>query len=680
MAFGLFVLVVAPFILTVPAHAADNNNTISLSTRPLVEFEKDYGDVNYIGNNPILVTTNNLYGFNLTMQADNSDLTNSANPAYKISSTPNTTPSQLKDNQWGYQWGSKVKRYYNNYYYYYEYAKIPNRSDASTAISIPAAYEKRGNEVYYCNGTNRVRRAVKLAYYDNELHKYKYQLDMRFAAKIDLSKIAAGKYSTNITYTVTMNPEPKIPVVDLPTVCKSGDSQNDCQVDLDANMIPVKYTGNTTHAEWTSLAKPEDDAHQGEWYNYNDRRWANALTVKKKALAKYKGQTKVVDQADILGFWVYIPRYAYEVMRRDGTDRPVLQQNFLIRFEKTTTPKRHPAVCPEKGKDYRTECGLNRDYIKGKPSNVGTWATHPAFTFGTKELNGIWFGKFTTTLSRRFIINGEPTPVIRPNNVTPYYIRERLAELQVIYLAAKSLGVGDPKNLGGYHGSFARPQNSHRLIKFSSRMVNNNDWGAVAYLASSEYGAGYNKVQRNGAEYKYKDGGDKLAIIPGCGPSAGGKQEDYYSDGDESTCSLRNPQRNYNGTIGQLASTTNNPTGIYDMFSVSREYVAAGYSNDLNRLNVNGPHISGLAIHPPYANTYNFGGFRDCTYQTCGGQALYETLGWENDMNDFVRASTPWFTRYDLFSTRIGSGMSKRDGPGYYRVTFRVTLGDFRQD
>jgi hypothetical protein len=31
---------------------------------------------------------------------------------------------------------------------------------------------------------------------------------------------------------------------------------------------------------------------------------------------------------------------------------------------------------------------------KSNGTTNGTWLTHPAFTFGTTELNGIWVGKF----------------------------------------------------------------------------------------------------------------------------------------------------------------------------------------------------------------------------------------------------------------------------------------------
>ena len=279
------------------------------------------------------------------MQADTADLINSKDQTHKISATPSTTPTALNANQWGYSLSNSASTF----------SAVP----ATTATPAVIADVTKAKPAGCTNPANCTKQ-------------------LTFVANVDPAKLASGSYSTAITYTATAKPKPA-PTVD-PTVCKSGDPKNDCQVDLDPNMIPVKYTGTTTNAQWTSVANPEDNSNQGNWYNYNQKQWANAITVKPEALAKYRGFSEVVDQADILGYWVYIPRYAYEVMRRDGTDKPVSAQNFLIQFEKTTTPKRVPAACPERGKDYRTQCNLDRNYIKGQPSAQGTWATHPAFT------------------------------------------------------------------------------------------------------------------------------------------------------------------------------------------------------------------------------------------------------------------------------------------------------------
>ena len=653
----LFLFAAALLVPIAPAHAADDN-TVSIAVDQNAVL-KPAGNL-YEATTNVIVNTGKPYGFNLTMQADTADLVNANNSKASIKSLivrrtdngksyPIPYLNEIPSNSWGYL---------QHRYERCTEGKIIDMGPSASAYIEPVC---QVSSIYYGVPTISEPAAViadegpdKTSVGRGKGKEYKKEVV--FAANIKPSTLPQGTYSTNIVYTATAKPKPA-PTVD-PTICKSGDPKNDCQVDLDANMIPVKYTGTTTNAQWTSLANPEDSSNQGDWYNYNNKQWANAITVKPEALSKYKNQTRVVDQPDILGYWVYIPRYAYEVMRRDGTDKPVSVQNFLIQFEKTTTPRRVPAACPEQGKDYRTQCDLNRDYVKGQPSNQGTWATHPAFTFGKKELNGIWFAKFETTGT-----TSQPTVLPNEAHISGYYSGMN-NQVGNFYSLSKTLGVNDPQNVGG--GGFTTTQNNHYLTKFSSRMVNNNDWGAATYLSASKYGAGYNKVQINSSAAKHTTYGDTYSVT-GCGPWENGNTDSYGNSNDlwithkgisvgslgtQQACSTDNPQRAYNGTIGQLASTTNNPTGIYDMSGGGNEYVAASYSDNLNNSNTN--EYFGSAAHPPYVNIYNFNNPNGCTFDTCGGQALYETndgtnnrtrAQWNNNHMFFVKSSYPWFVR-----------------------------------
>ena len=672
---GLFALVIVPFILITPVHATDDN-TVSIAVDQNAAL-KPTGNL-YKATTNVTVKTGKPYGFNLTMQADTTDLVNSKDSTHKISATSSSTPVALNANQWGYSLNKPATTF----------SVVPAGTQATPAVVADVTKAKPAGCTNPANCTKSVT----------------------FAANVDPAKLASGSYSTAITYTATAKPKPA-PTVD-PTTCKSGDPQNDCQVDIDPNMIPVRYTGTTTNAQWTSLAKPEDAAHQGEWYNYNNKQWANALTVKKEALAKYKGQTKVVDQADILGFWVYIPRYAYEVMRRDGTDKPVPAQNFLISFEKATTPKRYPAEANcGAGKDYRTQCDLDRSYIKDQPSNAGTWATHPAFTFGSKELNGIWFAKFETTGT-----TSQPTVLPNEISISDSYVLHTNSSVHGIagfYSLSKILGINDPNNVGG--SDFTTDRNSHHLAKLSSRMVNNNDWGAVTYLSASKYGAGYNGVQLNAQiAWANKQNFSYTYTTTGCGPMKNGSI-DYYGEryvwfdlpsdktkpryyqiplgayDTQQACSSDGTHA-YNATLGQLASTTNNVYGIYDMSGGGWEYVAASYSDNLNNSSAN---YFNSAAHPPYVNTYNFKDFNSCTYQTCGGQALYETHNgsnstgrnmWLNQTAYFVEQngpSFPWFYRGGGYSDGSDAGLfasNSNDGYVGSYYAFRVALVPVLQD
>ena len=228
---------------------------------------------------------------------------------------------------------------------------------------------------------------------------------------------------------------------------------SDCQVDIDDNMIPVVYEGydGGGGGNWRIVTKEEIENDPGSWYNYRSGQWANAITLRddneggvicanssngvvgfsftggcagpgdtaaytplKYAKAVYEGRlpnggvagnslftadtssTENGHGGTILGYWVYIPRYAYEVQRRDAVDAPVSPQNFDIVFQ-TANQKNTPAPTLSTDSshiDYRTS-GISRTYVAN--SDNTTWATNPAFTWGDTELNGIWVGKVETT-------------------------------------------------------------------------------------------------------------------------------------------------------------------------------------------------------------------------------------------------------------------------------------------
>ena len=665
MAFGLLALAATPFILTTPVHATDDN-TVELTIGSDADLKPSADSYLHEATTPVKIKTTKPRGFNLTIHADSADLVNTKDNSRRIKGATAFIDKEsgremlmgMNANSWGY----RLEEGYGTKFMPNGFMHVPAGDEApSVIVDTASEYDNAG-----CKG------------------KKQCEVHMTFGTAIALNSLAAGKYSTTVTYTATAKPKPA-PIVE-PTICKSGDPQNDCQVDLDANMIPVKYTGTTTNAQWTSLAKPEDAAHQGEWYDYKDNsnkdtKWANAVTVKDPS--KYKNQTKVVDQSDILGFWVYIPRYAYEVMRRDGTDNPVSAQNFLIHFEKKTDAKRRPAACSTTGKDYRTQCDLDRSYIKGQPSNQGTWATHPAFTFGDKELNGIWFAKFETTGT-----TSQPTVLPNEAHISGYYSGMN-NQVGNFYSLSKTLGVNDPQNVGG--SGFTTTQNNHHLAKLSSHMANNNDWGAATYLSASKYGAGYNGVQINSQSGNRNNGNVYTSGTTGCGPSSNGNTGTYNDGGTlgtQSACSSSDPQRAYNGTLGQLASTTNNPTGIYDMSGGGWEYTASSYTSDLNNSSTN---YFSQSAHPPYVNNYNFTNPNSCTFATCGGQALYETNNgisngdtaqWNGNYMYFVASSRPWFGRGGSYDNDSNAGLFFADNvngyAGDYYGSYFCNLSAFR--
>lgn len=353
-------------------------------------------------------------------------------------------------------------------------------------------------------------------------------------------------------------------------------------------------------------------------------------------------------------------------------------------------------------KDYRTGCWPNnRAYHKqtiaeagSTTDNTTTWATHPAFSWGTEEtgyteLNGLWVGKFETTGTRT-------APTVKPNQHANIY--EYIGEF---YTMAWSIGKGtySPTANGG-NAISGITQNSHHLDKATSHMLKNSEWGAVAYLSASKYGAGVNGVQPNTAypaNSKDADGDPSSASqarygITGCGPSADGST-DYYPHNDNvpagtsldkntiespTACST-DTRYAYNGSIGILASTTNTVYGIYDMSGGVYEYVMGNLTGYEDQSETSGGLFMTTQAKPPYVDLYkeplgfDYSSSGDtnpdwskstsasyynndvCTWVTCGGHALHETKqhqsvsggseSWGGDGSNFVYSSFRWFRR-----------------------------------
>ena len=358
-----------------------------------------------------------------------------------------------------------------------------------------------------------------------------------------------------------------------------------------------------------------------------------------------------------------------------------------------------------KAKDYRTTCvnesggTITRDYPDNNTELANghtTWATHPAFTWsdgteeGTTELNGFWIGKFETTGSA---IN----PTILPNQKhIGDMSTDELGYIGGYYTIAKHIGRYDPNNTGGNDVTVTidnieqtLPTNDqwtskHNLETTTSHMLKNSEWGAVAYLASSDYGAGIdssgNSKVFNNAQYQSgTDGNGRDSYgVTGCGPNNSNGSTTIYRDGDDNAmgtntaCSKTNKERSYNGEIGVLASTTNNVYGIYDMAGGAYEYVMGNLSNNSNETYTDSRFSN--PTKPPYVDIYlstdfsssnkpgwsaassNWFYYNDiCTWGNCGGHALHETKlyqsvssyyqSWGGDYSNFVSSYLRWFRR-----------------------------------
>ena len=448
------------------------------------------------------------------------------------------------------------------------------------------------------------------------------------------------KGSNNKTYVY----ERTINVVDDPRIDNSG-ANFPVLVD---GLIPVVYNESTS--TWVKADIKSSTSTYG-WYDYEQKKWANAVLVSSTNRSTYNSASEgtAINDADILAFYVWIPRYKYKVWNINkviGTDSYNAQTTGIdIVFEEDTDSTgtisctySYAAPSSTVGSPNETCTGSNGDYY-----------SHPAFTFGDQELKGFWMGKFelsssnpatgssygggeSTTLTPRILPN---VTSWRKNTVSNYW--------KVIYDMQTS------NNIYGLPTS---------RTNVDSHMITNMEWGTVAYLTNSNYGRCTNgsctKVSING----YVETSN-YTTMTGCGPISSG------STSSGTTCNA------YNTVIGQPASTTGNVYGVYDMAGGAGEYVmgnisksnGAAYTYYASSAGTNFTYSTTTAKYLiPYAygttyndqTAYNRGRLGDATGEVV--LSIINTGGWYSNYAYFPYSSYSWFYRGGIFSDGISAG------------------------
>ena len=365
---------------------------------------------------------------------------------------------------------------------------------------------------------------------------------------------------------------------------------------LAEGMIPVMWNGsNWVKADTTN-------SNEYAWYSYGDKKWANAVMVNASSRDNYMNADEgtTITEDDVLAYYVWIPRYKYQLFNVNSEEMaPIL---IDVQFESKTT-------------------------AKSVGSSNGEYLTHPAFTFGTTELDGIWVGKFETsgTADNPTIKAGLDSLVNQ--NVSTQFATSQKFTSGTTYLTQTGVS------------------------KVDAHMMKNTEWGAVAYLKQSKYGLGTTDIGNNAyySNNTYK---------AGCGPAS---ETDLTSK--TTTCT------SYTSTAGVKSSTTGNIYGVYDMAGGAGEYVMgvmqdntntstpmSGYSTSSNsgftgKVYANGKYTSYTGTAFPsskYYDLYAFGttsGDSSAYARRILGDATSETRGWYSDNMYIAYAEHPWFDR-----------------------------------
>ncbi len=306
-----------------------------------------------------------------------------------------------------------------------------------------------------------------------------------------------------------------------------------------------------------------------EWYNYENKEWANAVILVDNPSKEYN-VGNIIKESDIESYFVWIPKYSYQLWDignynslTEVDDEKV--HEIPIRFGLSETDDLNEGECTTPMNEERTQA------LSGETGNcqVGDYMTHPAFI--SMNTNGLWVGKFETGYKGETPgnINSSDKVQIKPN----------------VY-SWGSIQIANA-HLTSYN--YKREMDSH--------MMKNTEWGAVAYLQHSQYGSA--KSVRNNNNTAYITGYASVnEPTLGCGAYTEHERTNLGLDGEKTI--------NYNNPGSQVASTTGNYSGIYDMSGGQFEYTLSfmkdretgfitGRSSSLNS-GFSGKYVNGSII------------------------------------------------------------------------------------
>lgn len=400
--------------------------------------------------------------------------------------------------------------------------------------------------------------------------------------------------------------------------------------ELVTGLIPVRW--DNLESRWVK-ADTENPSTQ-KWYDYTNRLWANAILVTDDSRTAYEQAIPgtAIDEANVLAYFVWIPRYKYKLWNAEnGSSNP---QAIEIVFE-------------------------NKNVTKSNGDKNNEWLTHPAFTFGDTEVNGIWVGKYETTGTIEEL-------TIKPN--LPSLTNQTIGSM---FNATRNM-----EAIGNDYGLSKNNVDSH--------MMKNTEWGAVAYLSSSIYG-------------RYADG--TTCISSGCevwlnntntltsgsyGPSITGCSGNSVSANISNEATVCTEGYAFNQS-GVNAATTGNVTGIYDMSGGTHEYVMANMTNSSGNY-----FASNSGLNNPGSRYYDSYSYSASSTVNHGrgllGDSTKETLktfgnqygGWfTNDSSSLPYGTIPWITRGGSSSSGTQAGVTSFNvstGSANTNYGFRIVL------
>ena len=431
--------------------------------------------------------------------------------------------------------------------------------------------------------------------------------------------------------------------------------------ELMQGMKAVKFTEPKGDTEGT--VEQITDSTSTAWYDYNEKKWANAQTQDGS-------------------MWVWIPRFAYKVNSSTKT--------FDVVFLKDTT---NTYLDNGTEKDAEKEGYIVHPAFKNESSTGyenGGW---------DKELTGIWVSKFeagyatsngnsapkkassvnysqTSVWASGYETGGQDGSLPARNWIDGVYGNTKTSiKYPTFQGLAYSMNYTNHNDAFNISRALTESGNIYGLSSTAtdSHLMKNSEWGAVAYLAQSKYGLNGTNIYINNANLRNSQ--TSAYAITGCA----GETEDAAELGvkiDNSTkkpVSTDNTKKIYTWTqkSGTKASTTGTIYGVYDMSGGTWERTAGLVNNEnenlatygqslLNALN-NGKSSKYVTVYPHNASVDKNGANID-TASTANWKANTKIYGdGIRETSTAGTGKTSWYTDYSYFPAVYGP-FSERGG------------------
>ena len=372
-----------------------------------------------------------------------------------------------------------------------------------------------------------------------------------------------------------------------------------------------------------------------------------------------------IPMSDINAMWVWIPRYTYTYLY---TRTP---QEIKIKFESGTNSSGTIRCVDAVTGGSTTTSQTCADADGNLKAGTSTY-THPAFTFGDDELEGLWVGKFESSATEipTNTSTAESIVVIKPNvNALTYKA--------LSYMFRDARQMEKASNVYGFPQSSSTTFNWNGNLtgdtnKIDTHIMRNAEWGAVAYLSHSKYG-------------RCTDGTCEEITTNNCSEKITGIGADEVSAGQSSTTCTTDKNK-YNGESGLKASTTGNVYGVYDIAGGSYEYTMGNMVNSSNEFYTSSAGNWSTSTHPleKYYDKYTYntnmtayarGRLEDAIKEMMPSVVSGNT--WYSDYARFPYSSDPWFRRGGGYYSGVSAGafgFSYSNGNANSDNSFRVCL------